>query len=564
MRTGFILRTVTAALLSVLLVSSPVRAIELYDVQALGATVGWRISEHGDVVGWTSVDGVTTAYIWTPEHGLTLLPAPPDRPHTIARAVSERAADGVVEIVGSAYIDALDEPGHAQRWRYDTGSGKVISRTDLGVLTGDDHSEARGVNGAGRIVGYSRGYGDRIFLHDGVDLQALEDTDGGPLYGRPEELSEAGVMVGYAGGEGFRWTETGGFEGLGVPEGFSTGTGMAINESGQVAGNATAGGGLYQQITRYTDGLGWEILGGLGKVNVGWGINDAGDVVGHGFADYSFTGRRGVIYTDELGRLVYIDSLLSDAAVAKQWGVLFAYDINDRGQIVGYGSSATEGGAVLLTPAGTQEPPAAPADLLAASRPATAGQPQPAIVLGWSDNSDNERGFEIERQTWGASGFVRIASVGSNMTGFTDTDVALCGGYDYRVRAGNLTGTSAYSNVAGAQVPCEAPDAVPLEAVFVDPQDGDSVSGKVTIRAQASDNVGVTGMQLYEDGAYLCGSSTAELQCTWNTRKEAAGDHRIEVRAFDAMGNMGSAAITVILAESSGGGGNGGGNGKNK
>jgi hypothetical protein len=75
------------------------------------------------------------------------------------------------------------------------------------------------------------------------------------------------------------------------------------------------------------------------------------------------------------------------------------------------------------------------------------------IDLAWMDNSDNEDGFRIERCTGaGCTSFTQIATVGPNVTAYLNT-VALNTSYSYRVRAYNVTGTSAYSNVAPSSPP---------------------------------------------------------------------------------------------------------------
>jgi hypothetical protein len=72
-----------------------------------------------------------------------------------------------------------------------------------------------------------------------------------------------------------------------------------------------------------------------------------------------------------------------------------------------------------------------------------------AVVLNWLDNSSNESSFLIERSNGGS--FVQIASVGANVTTYTDSPLTE-GAYTYRVRANNSGGSSGYSNTASATV----------------------------------------------------------------------------------------------------------------
>ena len=72
------------------------------------------------------------------------------------------------------------------------------------------------------------------------------------------------------------------------------------------------------------------------------------------------------------------------------------------------------------------------------------------INLAWTDNSNNESGFKIERSTNGTT-YTQIATVGANVTAYADTGLARNKTYRYRVRAAVAGGDSAYSNVATAK-----------------------------------------------------------------------------------------------------------------
>jgi 3-mercaptopyruvate sulfurtransferase SseA len=71
------------------------------------------------------------------------------------------------------------------------------------------------------------------------------------------------------------------------------------------------------------------------------------------------------------------------------------------------------------------------------------------INLSWTDNSNNETGFKVERSKNGR-GFSQIATVGANVTTYTDTGLKASTTYRYRVRAYNAGGNSTYSNIASA------------------------------------------------------------------------------------------------------------------
>jgi len=88
-------------------------------------------------------------------------------------------------------------------------------------------------------------------------------------------------------------------------------------------------------------------------------------------------------------------------------------------------------------------PPAAPTDLSASAVSYN------HIHLTWTDNADNETGFEIERSTTGSSGtFDLLTTVNANIETYYDFGLDPEAEYCYRVRAINSIGNSDYSNVA--------------------------------------------------------------------------------------------------------------------
>jgi len=111
------------------------------------------------------------------------------------------------------------------------------------------------------------------------------------------------------------------------------------------------------------------------------------------------------------------------------------------------GNSAFSNTASATTSASTPLP-AAPSGLSATAVSST------RINLSWTDNAGNESGFMIERcKNPNCTNFAQIAQIGANVTTFADTTVNKNTAYNYRVRAFNATGNSAYSNTASAKTP---------------------------------------------------------------------------------------------------------------
>jgi fibronectin type 3 domain-containing protein len=74
------------------------------------------------------------------------------------------------------------------------------------------------------------------------------------------------------------------------------------------------------------------------------------------------------------------------------------------------------------------------------------------IDLTWTDNSNNETGFGIQRSTDNKT-FALLTNVGANVTFYPDATVGAATKYYYKVTATNSAGHSAFSNVANATTP---------------------------------------------------------------------------------------------------------------
>ena len=115
-----------------------------------------------------------------------------------------------------------------------------------------------------------------------------------------------------------------------------------------------------------------------------------------------------------------------------------------------------------------------------------------------------------------------------------------------RDAAGNRTTSAAVSvTVSNAPVPDTTPPAVSISS----PANGATVSGNISISANASDNVGVVGVQFQLDGANLgAEDTTSPYSTSWNTSTATNGAHTLRAIARDAAGNKATASVSVTVS----------------
>ena len=86
----------------------------------------------------------------------------------------------------------------------------------------------------------------------------------------------------------------------------------------------------------------------------------------------------------------------------------------------------------------------------------------------------------------------------------------------------------------------------PLAAV-TSPANGSTVkTPSQNVNVSGTDNVAVTKVSLYIDGALVGSSATSSASFSWNTRKVASGAHTLQGYAYDAAGNVGASPIVTV------------------
>jgi hypothetical protein len=111
----------------------------------------------------------------------------------------------------------------------------------------------------------------------------------------------------------------------------------------------------------------------------------------------------------------------------------------------------------------TPNPPRSPTNLILKSETKT------SVSFEWTDNSDNEAGFYIERSVSTPGQFVRIDTLKADTKEFTDQNLKNSTSYYYRLAAFNIEGSSAYSDTLVAHtypmILPAAPSALEIDSI---------------------------------------------------------------------------------------------------
>jgi hypothetical protein len=126
----------------------------------------------------------------------------------------------------------------------------------------------------------------------------------------------------------------------------------------------------------------------------------------------------------------------------------------------------------------------------------------------------------------------------------------LAGGRTYMitVEARDTAGNTSRAAVPVIVAPNASPDRTAPFVSMTAPVPGALVSGTIPVQADATDNIGVAGVQFTLDGASLGTEDPAPPYATiWNTATTADGLHTVAAVARDAAGNTASASVKVTV-----------------
>ena len=177
-----------------------------------------------------------------------------------------------------------------------------------------------------------------------------------------------------------------------------------------------------------------------------------------------------------------------------------------------------------------------------------------SFQVSWTDNSQDEDGFSIERKLDPNGTYVVIATVGPNVTFYSDSSLANSTTYCYRVNAFNSAGNSAYTNEA-----CGTPSGItplptsPGNTITTNVADGAVLSGSAVIWTATPSDSRVR-VEIFIDGKHIRTEvigphdfNDSEPSGTLDTTKLTNGSHQLTVRAIYSDHSTAEQTVAVIV-----------------
>ncbi len=151
----------------------------------------------------------------------------------------------------------------------------------------------------------------------------------------------------------------------------------------------------------------------------------------------------------------------------------------------------------------------------------------------------------VSKVEWYLDGALAGSSATASPTFSWDTTASGNGSHSLQGKAYDAAGNSSMSASVTVTVQNAVADTTPPTVQVTSPTSGTTVASKTTkVYVTASDNVGVTRVDLLVDGKNYATSSSATPVFSCNTSKLSRGSHTLQAVAYDAAGN--STRSTVI------------------
>jgi hypothetical protein len=166
------------------------------------------------------------------------------------------------------------------------------------------------------------------------------------------------------------------------------------------------------------------------------------------------------------------------------------------------------------------------------------------VVLSGAASTDPDGGPDPLTYSW--SQFSGPAVALSDPSGVSPSFTpSVPGAYLFRLSVSD--GAASHADEVG--VTAVSPDSTPPVVFFTQPAAGATVSGTITLSAEAADDAGLAGVQFLVDGTPIGPEHTSvPYEGAWITGSVGNGPHILTARARDLSGNVGTATLEVIVS----------------
>jgi hypothetical protein len=161
------------------------------------------------------------------------------------------------------------------------------------------------------------------------------------------------------------------------------------------------------------------------------------------------------------------------------------------------------------------------------------------ISINASDN------VGVTRVEYYLNGQLMASASSAPFTHTWDTSSQPTGSYTLLAKAYDAAGNVGQSSSSTVTV---VNDTIPPLVTIVAPANNAIVNGTVSINANASDNVGVSRVEIYCNGALMLASNVAPYSFNWDTKSVANGGYSLAAVAYDNNGNINqSSSVNVTV-----------------
>jgi len=153
----------------------------------------------------------------------------------------------------------------------------------------------------------------------------------------------------------------------------------------------------------------------------------------------------------------------------------------------------------------------------------------------------------VTRTEWYLNGALMGNSAGASCSFSWNSTAYFNGAYTLQTKAYDAAGNIGTSTSVTVSVLNTTSDVTAPTVQITSPTTGSTVASRsVKVYMTATDNVGVTRVDLRVDGKLYATSSSAMSAFSWNTFKISRGPHTLEAVAYDAAGNSGHSAVVTV------------------